>query len=132
MFLSSLSHYKEKVKEEKEMDRVELRKFLDEERALAHKWRADAEKSVAEAERLFEDFNDYVLSVGKANLTEEERAQYKEIKQVVHEAHEELIFFDGVKKGIDAVAKQIGERLAMEELANAGKWIPKPFKPKRR
>lgn len=114
------------------MDRIELRKFLDDEQALAHKWRADAEKAVAEAERNLEDFNEYVLSVGKANLSDEERAQYKDVKALVREARDELIFFDGVKKGIDAVAQQIRDRMAREELANAGRWVPKVFKPSRR
>ena len=113
------------------MDRVELRKFLDDEQALALKWHEDTKKAVAEAEKIFEDFNDYVLSVGKSNLSDKERAQYKDIKQLVREAREELIFFDGVKKGADMVAQQICERMAMEELANAGRWVPKPFKPRR-
>lgn len=114
------------------MDRVELRKFLDEVQALALKWYEDTKKAVAEAEQTFEDFNDYVLSVGKANLSDKERAQYKDVKRLVIEAREELIFYDGVKKGADMVAQQIRNRLAVEELANAGRWIPKPFKPRRR
>ena len=114
------------------MDRLELRRFLDEEQAAALKWRTDAELTVKEAEKALEDFEEYVLSVGKSNLSDEEREKYRDIKALVKEAREELIFFDGVKQGIDAVARQLGERLAREELANAGRWIPKIHKPRMR
>lgn len=114
------------------MDRLELRRFLDEEQAAALKWRTDAELTVKEAEKALEDFEEYVLSVGKSNLSAEDRANYREIKLALREARDELIFFDGVKKGFDAIAKLIRDRLAREELANAGRWVPKIIKPRRR
>jgi hypothetical protein len=114
------------------MDRVELKKFLDEEQAHAQKWYENAKKAVAETEKNFTDFDEYVLSRGKSNLSAEEIAKYKEAKVLVEEAREELIFFDGVKKGVDLVAQQIRNRMAMEELANAGKWIASNIKPRRR
>lgn len=114
------------------MDRIELKKFLDEEQAAALGWYENAKKAVAEAERVLEDFGEYVLSVGKSNLSDEEREAYKEAKALVKEAREELIFFDGVKKGIDAVAQQIRNHMVREELANAGRFIPKHPKPRRR
>ena len=114
------------------MDRIELRKFLDEEQAAALGWYENAKKAVAELERTLEDFNEYVLSVGKSNLSDKEREEYKAAKALMKEAREELIFFDGVKQGADMVAKQIRESLMREELANAGRWVPKIFKPRRR
>ena len=114
------------------MDRIKLRKFLDENRKLALDWYENAKAAVAESEALFEDIHDYVLSVGKSNLSDEEREKYRDIKALVKEAREELIFFDGVKQGIDAMARQLGERMAREELANAGRWVPKIIKPRRR
>lgn len=114
------------------MDRIELRKYLDEERAQALKWFEDAKKALLEAEALLDDFDEYVLSVGKSNLSAEEREKYRDIKALVKEAREELIFFNGVKQGIDAIANQLGSRLAREELVNAGRWVPKIIKPRRR
>ena len=114
------------------MDRVELRKFLDEEQAHALKWYEDAKKAVLESEKNLEDFDEYVLSVGKSNLSDEEREQYKDAKALVREAREELIFFDGVKKAADAIANRIRGNMAREELANAGKWVINPIKPRRR
>lgn len=118
------------------MDRIELRKFLDEEQAAALKWRTDAELTVKEAEKALEEVREYLRSKvrrsGRAAITPDELAQFKEAKALVKEAREELIFFDGVKQGIDAMARQLGERMAREELANAGRWIPKITKPRRR
>lgn len=114
------------------MDRVELRKFLDEEQAYALKWYEDARKAVLESEKNLEDFDEYVLSVGKSNLSDEKREQYKDAKALVREAREELIFFDGVKKATDAIANRIRGNMAREELANAGKWVINPIKPRRR
>lgn len=114
------------------MDRFELKRFLDEDQAQAHKWRDDAEKRVREAERIVEDFNAYVLSVGKSNLTDEEREQYKEARELLQKAREDLIFYDGVEKGKAATAQLIRGQLAMEELANAGRFVPRIVKPKRR
>lgn len=118
------------------MDRVELRKFLDDEQAAALGWYENAKKSVMEAEKVLEEVREYLRSKvrrsGRAAITPDELAQFKEAKALVEEAREELIFFDGVKKGIDVVAQPIRNRLAVEELANAGRWVPKPFKPRRR
>ena len=114
------------------MDRVELRKFLDDEQAAALRWYENAKKAVAKLERALEDFEEYVHSVGKSNLSDKEREEYKAAKALMKKAQEELIFFDGVKQGADMVAKQIRERMAMEELANAGRWVPKIIKPRRR
>lgn len=114
------------------MDRFELRKFLDEEQALALKWRDDAAKALREIEKLRGEFDEYVLSVGKSNLTDEEREQYKNMMQTLRDARDDRIFFEGVKKGMDAMAQPIRDRLAREELANAGSWVPKIVKPRRR
>ena len=114
------------------MDRLELRRFLDEEQAAALGWYENAKKAVAETEKALEDFDEYVLSVGKANLSAEEREQYKEAKALLKEAREELIFFDGVKQGIDTMVQQLRNQLIREELANAGRFVPKVIKPRRR
>ena len=114
------------------MNRIELSKFLDEEQAHALKWHEDAKKAVLESGKVFEEMKEYLSSKGKDSISTKEREQFEDAKALVREAREELIFFDGVKKGIDAVANQIRNRMAKEELANAGKWIINPLKPKRR
>lgn len=112
------------------MDRVELKMFLDGEQAAALNWYESTERAVAESEKVCEGYEKHIRSVGMDKLTDKERAQYEEAKETLEAARKQLIFFDGVKKGVDLVAHQIRERMAREELANAGKWIPKPIKPK--
>ena len=114
------------------MNRIELSKFLDEEQELALGWYENARKAVLESEQVLEEMKEYFASKGKDSISVKEREQFEDAKALVREAREELIFFDGVKKGIDAVANQIRNRMAKEELANAGKWIINPIKPRRR
>ena len=118
------------------MDRVELRKFLDKEQAAALGWYENAKKSVMEAEKGLEEVREYLRSKvrrsGRAAITHDELAQFKEAKALVREAREELIFFDGVKQATDAIANRIRGNMAREELANAGKWVINPIKPRRR
>ena len=113
------------------MNRIELSRFLDEEQASALGWYENAKKAVLESEQNLEAAKSYIESKGKA-ATKEDRALYEDAKALVREAREELIFFDGVKKGIDAVANILRKRMADEELANAGKWVINPIKPRRR
>lgn len=114
------------------MNRIELSKFLDEEQAHALKWHEDAKQAVLESEQVLKEMKDYFASKGKVSISEEEMEQFDDAKALVREAREELIFFDGVKKGIDAMARQIRDNMAREELANAGKWVINPIKPRRR
>lgn len=114
------------------MDRLELREFLEKVQELARKWREDTEKAVRETEALLDEMRDYLRSKGRVAITPEEAEQYDDAKKLLREAREELTFFDGVEKGVNMVAKQIRERLAMEELANAGRWVIRPTKPRRK
>ena len=114
------------------MDRVELKKFLDKEQAAACSWYENARKAVLESEHILNEMKDYFASKGKVNISEEELDQFDDAKALVREAREELIFFDGVKKATDAIANRIRGNMAREELANAGKWVTNPIKPRRR
>lgn len=114
------------------MDRVELRKFLDEEQAAARKWREEAEKALKETEVTFDDFHEYVLSVGKSNLSEEDKGIYRELKELLSDARKDVEFFKGVEEGINTITIRLRDRLAREELANVGRWVPKVIKPRRR
>ena len=114
------------------MDRVELRKFLGEEQAAARRWREEAEKALKETEVAFGDFHEYVLSVGKSNLSEEDKGVYRELKELLSDARKDVEFFKGVEEGINTITTRLRERLAREELINAGRWVPKIIKPRRR
>ena len=114
------------------MNRIEMVEFLEKEQELALKWYENTKIAAAESERLLEDMKKYLKSKDGRVVTSEELKQYEELKALVKDANSDLVFYDGVRKGVEMVSKQIRERMAFEELSNAGRWIPKPIKPRRR
>lgn len=118
------------------MDRVELRKYFDEVQASALKWYEESARAVEEAELCLDEIRAQIKSKKRADggyqPSDEELALVEEAKAVLKEARAELTFFDGVKKGIDMTVNPIRKAMANEELANAGKFIPKSLKPRRR
>ena len=122
------------------MDRVELREYFEDVRAKARRWYEESVEAVKEADAVLDEMKAYFHAKGMGcargravvKITAEEERQYEEAKALAREAHEQLIFFDGVLKGVEAVVAPLGIAMAREELANAGRIIPKVNKPRRK
>lgn len=110
--------------------REDIKKYFEQGRIKTKEWYDNTVAAKAEAADAKKEAKEYLKK--KENPTAEDVAVYKEAKATYDEAHEQSIFYDGVMQGFEMAARNVIDRMAREELANAGRWVPKPFKPRRR
>ena len=110
--------------------RIKIKNYFAQGRSKTSEWFDTSAITEEEANRGLEEAKAYLKE--KAEHTAEDIALYKDIKEAAREAHEQKIFFDGVKQGFEMAARAVLDIMMREEIANAGRWIPRFDKPRRK
>ena len=116
------------------MDNNKIKKFFDDIKEKADVWYKEAERELDEAVAVYDEFMQKLKGKKRAGgvITTEDNELLEEAREVIEEAHEQKVFFDGVRKGVDAVVTPVVRAMAMEAIANAGRFVPHVKKPRRR
>ena len=116
------------------MDNNKIKKFFDDITENADKWHEEAERERDEAVAAYDEVMRKLKAKKKlgGKIAEEDEAVLADAQELVREAQENYAFFDGVRKGVDAVVTPVVHAMAMEAIANAGRFVPRVKKPRRR
>ena len=116
------------------MDNNKIKKFFDDVKEKADVWYKEADRELDEAVAAYEELERALKEKRRAGgiITAEDNELLMEARAVIEEAHEQKVFFDGVRKGVDAVVTPVVRAMAMEALANAGRFVPHVKKPRRK
>lgn len=110
--------------------RIKIKNYFARGRSKTNEWFEASVITEEEANRGLDEAKAYLNE--KAEHTAEDIALYKDVEEAVREAHEQKIFFDGVKQGFEMAAQAVSDIMVREEIANAGRWIPRFDKPRRK